>query len=155
MRLHRWIAASLIAAPLGIFAAPQAHAGILGCSERNPNAPANAEAGQNTNDDHSEAPFLSLSDGIDIITINPKAAIAIEEDGRAETEGSGTSASPGETRAAQSENEGAVEESCLVRGHDLVDVLTINPEISLSLDDDPLIFEKSDERRDAQPAPQR
>jgi hypothetical protein len=157
MRIHRWIAASMIAAPLAIIGTPSAQADVLGCNEQDGNRPANEEsAAPGFGEDNNEAPFLALSDSVDIITINPKAAIAIEDEGHSETEGGGTSATTGESGAARpDEEEDDVEESCLLRSHDLLDVITINPEVSISLDDDPLLFEKNDEDENAHPTPQR
>lgn len=159
MRFHRWFAASLVAAPLAFVGVPHAQADPLGCNEQNGSQPSNTESEQARppfGNDHNEAPFLSLSDSVDIITINPKAAIAIEDESHSETEGGGTSTSTGESGAMRpDEEEDDVQRSCVLRSHDALDVITINPEVSLSLDDDPLIFEKGDENEDAQPTPQR
>jgi hypothetical protein len=97
MRLHRVLAASLIAAPLGILGMTNAQADILGCNEQT--QPNTTEQGDDGVAEDNEAPFVSLSDSVDIITVNPKAAIALEDDSHAETEAGGTSSSTGKSGA--------------------------------------------------------
>jgi hypothetical protein len=82
-----------------------------------------------------EEPLVYGSDSIDIITINPEVAVAFQDEGDADTEGDGTSASAGESGAADGDSDEGPQ-SCLLRTHDAIDVLTVNPEASVSVDDD-------------------
>lgn len=169
---RRWILVSLLTAAAGFTGISSASAVIFDCNdnvlpasaqENNPNQESGAQGDQ-------DQAMIDGNDNIDLITLNPELAIAIQDEGDADTEGDGTSVSGGERRqsgraggdgdvAPQEDSSGtnqdskardsssgtnddsnAVNEGCLVNADDTLDVITIAPEVSATIDDDPLIF---------------
>lgn len=152
-KLHRLFIAALFIAALAALGSSTAQASVVGCDDQSTIGPgsdsddAPGESSADASGDRtSRGALVYGSDSVDIITINPKVAFGFHDEGKAETEGEGTSASSGESGAMREDNDDGSDKGCLLRTHDAVDVLTINPEVSASIDDSPLLFDDDQDR---------
>jgi len=142
---RRLVLIPLLAAAAGLTGVSNASAQVFDCEDDAVPAPAQQSEADRTNDGNEQQEvWIDGNDSVDIITINPEVAIALQDEGDADTEGDGTSVSGGDSGVAREEDSSETNEGCLVHSDDAVDVLTINPELSATIDDDPLIFGEDD-----------
>jgi hypothetical protein len=145
----RWIVLSLLSAAVGLTGATSsASADVFDCEDdRLPVASQENKPHEDGSQEQQQEVWVDGNDSVDIITVNPEVAVAVQDEGDADTEGDGTSVSGGDTGAAQREDSSETNEGCIAHLDDTVDVLTINPEASATVDDDPLIFGENDDER--------
>ena len=143
----RWIVLSFLSATVGLTgAASSASANVFDCeNDRLPAASQENKPYEDGSHEQQQEVWIDGNDSVDIITVNPEVAVAVQDEGDADTEGDGTSVSGGDTGAAHREDSNETNEGCIAHLDDTVDVLTVNPEASATVDDDPLIFGGSDD----------
>jgi len=146
----RWIVVPLFSAAIGLTGvASAAAADPFDCEDdRLPVASQENKPSEESSQGEQREVWVDGNDTVDIITVNPEVAIALQDEGDADTEGDGTSVSGGDSGVARQEDSSETNEGCIAHLDDTVDVLTINPELSATVDDDPLIFGENDNQPD-------
>ncbi|HYH50932.1 MAG TPA: hypothetical protein VEG38_15405, partial [Acidimicrobiia bacterium] len=141
-RRARWIVIPLLSAAFGLAgAASSASADLFDCQGDQLPVPSQSnEPYEDGSQEQQQEVWVDGNDSVDIITVNPEVAIALQDEGDADTEGDGPSVSGGDSGVARQEDSSETNEGCIGHFDDTVDVLTINPELSATVDDDPLIF---------------
>jgi hypothetical protein len=148
---RRYFIIPFITVVAGLTGVSTASAQIFDCEDDSlPMASGSNRADEGNN---QQEVWVDGNDSVDIITINPEVALALQDEGDADTEGDGTSVSGGDSGVARQEDNSETNEGCLVHSDDAVDVLTINPEVSATIDDDPLMFGGDDESSPDTPGP--
>ena len=138
---RRYIIIPLVAAAATFTGVSTASAQIFDCQDDSLPVPTQQHQPDQTGDSNGQQEvWVDGNDSVDIITINPEVAVALQDEGDADTKGDGTSVSGGDSGVNRKEDSSETNEGCLVHSDDAVDVLTINPEVSATIDDDPLMF---------------